>query len=240
MWLAALGLLRLTGTYRPERIAGPASMRHEIREGLAWLVTHPLQRTLTLMVAAGSLAAGIVYSVFVLYAVAPGPMGLSDVGYGLLLTATGAGSLVGAAFAERIERRVGTARALLLSQLGFAIGFLVPALTPQPILVGLAFAASGFALMVWNVVNVSLRQRFIPSSLYGRVHAGHRLLSRGGALLGSVLGGVLATILGLPAAFAIAAAIVVASCLGGIIVNDRTIAAALADAGATAADGRGT
>ncbi len=238
--LAALGLLRLTGRYRPERTTGPASMGHEIREGLAWLVTHPLQRTLTLMVAAGSLAAGIVYSVFVLYAVAPGPMGLSDVGYGLLLTATGAGSLAGAAFAERIERRVGTARALLLSQLGFAVGFLVPALTPQPILVGLAFAASGFALMIWTVVNVSLRQRFIPASLYGRVHAGHRLLSRGGALLGSVLGGVLATLLGLPAAFAIAAAVVVASCLGGIIVNDRTIAAALVDAEGSAADGPGT
>jgi MFS family permease len=221
--LAALGLLRLTGSYRPERAVAPASMRHDIREGLAWLVTHPLQRTLTLMVAGGSLAAGIAYSVFVLYAVAPGPMGLSDVGYGLLLTVTGAGSLLGAAYAERIERRLGTARTLLLSQLGFAVGFLVPALTAEPILVALGFAASGFAVMVWNVVNVSLRQRFIPSNLYGRVHAGHRLLSRGGALLGSVLGGVLATLLGLPAVFAVAAAVVVASCLGGIIVNDRTI-----------------
>lgn len=225
--LAAVGLLRMRGSYRPERVATPRPIRHEVAEGLAWLVHHPLQRTLTLMVAAGSMAAGIAYSVFVLYAVAPGPMGLSDVGYGLLLTAIGAGSLVGAAFAERIERRVGTARSLVLAQLGFAFGFLVPALTPEPVPVAIGFAVSGFATMVWNVVNVSLRQRFIPRELYGRVHAGHRLLSRGGALLGSVIGGVLAALFGLTIVFVVAAVLVVVSCLGGLVVNERTVAAAL-------------
>ena len=227
--LAVIGLLRMRGTYRAERIVAPASVRREIAEGLRWLVGHPLQRTLTLMVTCGSLAAGITYSVFVLYAVAPGPMGLGDFGYGLLLTGLGAGSVIGAVFAERIERWLGTPRSLVLAHAGFGVGFLVPALTPEPVVVALGFVVAGFSSMVWNVVNVSLRQRFIPHDLYGRVHAGHRLLSRGGALVGSVLGGVLATLFGLPVVFAIAAAVVFVSCLGGLVVNERNVAAALAE-----------
>jgi MFS family permease len=226
--LAVIGLWRMTGSYRAERVVAPSSVRREIVEGLAWLVHHPLQRTLTLMVTAGSLAAGIAYSVFVLYAVAPGPMGLSDVGYGVLLTAIGAGSLVGAVFAERIERRLGTSTSLILAHVGFAAGFFVPAITAEPVLVGIGFAVNGFSSMVWNVVNVSLRQRFIPSALYGRVHAGHRLLARSGALIGSVLGGVLATLFGLPVVFAVATVVVIVSCLGGLVVNERNIATALA------------
>jgi MFS family permease len=228
--LAIIGLLRMTGSYRAERVVAPSSMRREMVEGLRWLVHHPLQRTLSLMVAAGSLAAGIAFSVFVLYAVSPGPMGLSEVGYGVILTAMGAGSLVGAVFAERIERRLGTPRSLLLAQVGFAAGFLVPALTPEPVLVAFGFVMSGFATMVWNVVNVSLRQRFIPHALYGRVHAGHRLLSRSSSLVGSVLGGVLATLFGLPAIFVVATVVVLLSCLGGLVVNERNVATALAEA----------
>ena len=79
------------------------------------------------MVAMGGFAASALFSVFVLYAVAPGPMGLTEVQYGLLLTATGAGSLVGAALVERIERRLGIARTLVVSQVAFGLTFFVPA-----------------------------------------------------------------------------------------------------------------
>jgi hypothetical protein len=127
-----------------------------------------------------------------------------------------------------VERRLGIARTLLVSQLAFAVAFLVPGLTANVPAITVAFVLSGVATMTWNVTNVSLRQRFIPGSLYGRVHAGHRLLNRGAALAGGIVGGLIGGLVGLPAVFVVAAAVVLASMLGGLIVNDRNVAAALA------------
>lgn len=225
--VALIGLTSLRGSFRVDRSGSTQTMRQDIVEGLVWLVRHPLQRALSTMVAMGAFAASAVFAVFVLYAVAPGPMGLTEVQFGLLLTASGAGSLVGAVLVERVERRLGIAWTLLVSQLTFAGTFLVIALTADVVAVAAAFVLSGVASMTWNVTNVSLRQRFIPAELYGRVHAGHRLLNRGAALAGGVVGGILASTAGLRAVFAVAAIVVFASCLGARWVNDRTVAAAL-------------
>jgi predicted MFS family arabinose efflux permease len=205
-------------------------MRHDIVEGLTWLVHHPLQRTITVMVGMGAFAGAAVFSIFVLYAVSPGPMGLTDFQFGLLLTASGAGGLVGSALVERTERRLGTARTLLVSQILFGASYVVIALTADVALVAASFVLSGYATMTWNVTNVSLRQRFIPAGLYGRVHAGHRLVNRGSALAGAVAGGIIGGAVGLTAVFWLAAVVVFASCLGAIVVNDRNVAAALAAA----------
>lgn len=231
--LAAVGLVLLAGTFRVTRTGPPTSVRQEIAAGLDFLVRHRLQRTLTAMVAMGSFASTAVFAVFVLYAVAPGPMALSEVQYGLLLTAMGAGSLVGSTLTERTERRLGTARALVVSQILFAVAFVVPALTAEPLVVGLSFFVAGMSIMVWNVVNVSLRQRFIPGGLYGRVHAGHRLVTRAAGLAGGFAGGVLASTVGLTGVFWMAAAVVLLSALGGLVVNDRAVAEAIAAASAT-------
>ena len=228
--LAAIGILLLAGTFRIHRPGPSTSMRQEIAAGLDYLVRHRLQRTITAMVAMGSFASTAVFAVFVLYAVAPGPMALSEVQYGLLLTAMGAGSLVGSTVTERVERRLGTARALVVSQVLFAAAFAVPAVTAEPLLVGLGFFVAGVSIMVWNVVNVSLRQRFIPPGLYGRVHAGHRLVSRAAGLAGGFAGGVIASTVGLTGVFWMAAAVVLLSALGGLVVNDRAVASAIAAA----------
>jgi MFS family permease len=233
--VALLGLTLLRGSFRVDRTGVERTMRADIAEGLRWLVSHPLQRTLSLMVAAGAFGASAVFAVFVLYAVAPGPMGLSELQFGLLLTAMGAGSLVGSVLVERIERRLGIARTLLASQVLFGLVFLVPALTAEVAFVTVAFVLSGIATMTWNVTNVSLRQRFIPIELYGRVHAGHRLLNRAASLAGGIVGGLIGGAFGLPVVFAMAALVVLASGIGALVVNDRNVAAALADARAAEA-----
>ena len=234
--IALAGLTLLRGGFVVPRAGPRRSMAVEIGEGLRWLVAHPLQRTISVMVAMGAFAASAVFAVFVLYAVAPGPMGLTEVQYGLLLTAMGAGSLVGAATVEPLERRLGTARTLIVSHVAFGLVFLVLALTSNPVAVAAAMGVFGLTTMTWNVTNVSLRQRFIPAALYGRVHAGHRLLNRGGALAGGIAGGVLGSAVSLPAVFTMAASVVLVSTLGAVVVNERNVHAALA-AARTAATG---
>ena len=226
--LALAGLLLLRGEFRVPRSGPAASLTGDIVEGVRWLAGHPLQRTISLMVAVGAFAASSVFAVFVLYAVEPGPVGLSEVGYGLLLTAMGAGSLVGAVVVEPIERRLGTATTLVASHIAFGLLFVIPAVTDAVVPVALAFGLFGLTTMVWNVTNVSLRQRFIPPGLYGRVHAGHRLVSRGGALLGGLAGGVVGSAAGLTTVFWLAAVVVLLSAAGALVVNDRNVAAALA------------
>jgi hypothetical protein len=68
--------------------------------------------------------------------------------------------------------------------------------------------------MVWGVIVTSLRQRVVPGELLGRVTSGYALLDLGGAALGSLLGGTVASVLGLTAPYWIAFAVMAAVAVG--------------------------
>src|SRR5262249_1398837 len=92
---ALLCLVTLAGTFRPLRTSAPASIRTEVGEGLRYLFHHRLLRTMAFVVGPMNLASTAVFSVIVLYAVSPGPLGLNSVGFGLLLTSVAVGTLIG-------------------------------------------------------------------------------------------------------------------------------------------------
>jgi MFS family permease len=134
-----------------------------------------------------------------------------------------------------LERTIGPRRTLLVAFTCFGLTTGIPGLTAQPLLIGALMTIGGVAAMSWNVLTVSLRQRVAPDHLLGRVNAGYRLLAWGSMPLGAFLGGVLADVFGLRAAFLIAAA----TCLAAIplllsVVTDGALAAAEAEAEATA------
>lgn len=232
--LAALGLLLIVGSFRAER-EGPTRRLHvEIGEGIGYLLQHRLLLTLSAMVALGRLGGAGFFALLALYAVAPGPMGLSEPGYGLLLVTFGVGSLVGSFITGRVVKRLGRPQVLILATIVFATGMLVPALTAEPIVVGAGFFVAGIAIMAWNVTNVSLRQSILPSRLMGRVHATHRFIANAAGLLGAVAAGVIGEALGVRVVFAIGAAIVVLGVLGRLVVTEdhiRAAEAAVADNG---------
>jgi MFS family permease len=153
-------------------------------------------------------------------------MGLDEVGFGVLSTAVALGSLAGSLLVERVERRLGRGRLLLVAVVVSAVTMAVPGVSPNPWIVGAAFAASGVAIMMWNVVTVSLRQRIVPDHLLGRVNASYRLLAWGSQPLGALLGGIVGELLGLRAVFLLAGAGTLVLVLGSRIVTDRAIAAA--------------
>lgn len=232
--LAALGLLLIVGSFRAER-EGPTRRLHvEIGEGIGYLLQHRLLLTLSAMVALWRLGGAGFFALLALYAVAPGPMGLSEPGYGLLLVTFGVGSLVGSFITGRVVKRLGRPQVLILATIVFATGMLVPALTAEPIVVGAGFFVAGIAIMAWNVTNVSLRQSILPSRLMGRVHATHRFIANAAGLLGAVAAGVIGEALGVRVVFAIGAAIVVLGVLGRLVVTEdhiRAAEAAVADNG---------
>lgn len=239
---AALALATLSGAFRPVRDeTRKTSIVADIREGLSYLFHHRLLRTLAIMVGIGNLASTAAFAVFVLYAVQPTGMGLDELGYGLLLTTLAFGSLAGSLVVERIERRLGRSRLLLVSTVLLTITIAVPAVTTNAWIVGASFAISGFGIVLWNVVTVSLRQRIVPDALLGRLNASYRLLAWGSQPVGALLGGLIGEALGLPAVFLIAGvgSLVVALPMA-LTITDARIAEAELEGAAQAAAIAGT
>jgi MFS family permease len=208
--LAAIGLVLIAGSFKPQRQGPSRSIVGEIREGFDFLWQNPVLRPMALMVAASNLANSAVVAVFVLFAVAPGPMGLDEIGYGLLITAMAAGGIIGSVIEERVERGIGRSNVLFLTVVVAGLMTLVPVLTSQPLVVALAMMVMGMTFMMWNIITVSLRQRITPDHLLGRLNATYRLFAWGVMPIGALLGGLIAEVLGLRAVFLMAALVSVA------------------------------
>lgn len=114
-------------------------------------------------------------------------MGLSTEAFGVLLAALAVGSLVGAASAAALQRRLGRANTLMVMIVTMAAGLVGPAMTTRPAAVAAWFVVTGFSLVVYSVI-VSLRQGIVPDRLLGRVNAGYRLVAWGTIPIGSARG----------------------------------------------------
>ncbi|HZA84229.1 MAG TPA: MFS transporter, partial [Actinomycetes bacterium] len=213
--------------------AGSTRLRDEIAEGARFVWRHPLLRPLAIMLGLQNMAFSAAFSIFVLFAVAPGPMGLSKAGYGILTATLGVGSLLGSWLAPATERRLGRVRTLVLSVVLNAAALVAPVVTALPIPIGASWLAGGAAIVLWNVVTVSLRQRITPDRLLGRMNASYRLVGWGTMPIGAALGGALAEALGLRGAFLAAAVITLATLAGFRFVTEDAIARAEATEAAT-------
>jgi Na+/melibiose symporter-like transporter len=190
-----LGGIRRADTV-PDR-AARRPLRAEIAEGLGFVVRHPLLRRIVACTGTSNLFGTITTTLLVLFALRE--LGLSESTLGLVLSAGAVGGLLGAASAAPFARWVGEGRAIPL-----AVLVVVPfvALTPLAVLgapvVLLAVSQFGvsWSVVVYNVTQVSFRQRLCPPALLGRMNASVRFLVFGTMPLGALLGGVLATWLG--------------------------------------------
>jgi predicted MFS family arabinose efflux permease len=207
-----------------------ATLRSEIAEGLRWLAAHRVLRATAAMVAVVNLLAMGGSAVMVLFA--QELLGLDAVGFGLLLSGSAVGGVLGSLVAGRSVRVVGTARIIVGTMVLSALAFLVFGLSSEPWLAGAMFGLVGFLTVVFNVVMGSLRQALTPDRLLGRVISAFRLFSYGAVPLGSLLGGVLARSFGLRAPFLVAGTVIpVVALLCLPAINTRTIAEARSAAG---------
>ena len=219
--VAAAGLTLLQGSFRP-RPAERTSILGDIGEGLAYLLGDPFLRTLAIMVGVMNLAGSATFAVLVLYVVAPGPMGLSEIGYGLLLTSWAVGAIAGSLIEERVERWAGRAAVLLGCVIVSGIAA-VPAFTTDVVPVAVSFFVGSVLGTMWNVIAVSLRQRITPDHLLGRVDAGYRLFAWGTLPIGALLGGVVAEAFGLEAVFVLAALLTLSLVVLRPLISEQAI-----------------
>jgi MFS family permease len=180
------------------------SLRTDIAEGIRWLWNHRLLRSLAVTMAFGNVVFCAAFAIFVLYVFER--LGLGQVGYGFLLTAFAAGGLAGSVAAPRLLSTVNTT-ALLRAGLFVEVALHATlASTRTPWVAAAMIVVFSVHAAVWGTVVTTLRQRSVPSAVYGRVGSVYALLDLGGAALGSLLGGAVAQAYGITATFWTAAA----------------------------------
>lgn len=227
LWLAAVGgLLLVPGVFRMER-ERKTTLRFDIGEGLRFLWHQKILRTLAVMTGVFNFASSAAFAVLVLFAVGPASeMKLSEVGFGLLLTASALGAFIGSFISEWAEATLGRSKSLMLTVFGVALFVGAPAMTNNPYVLGPILFVGGMLIVLWNVITVSLRQRITPNRLLGRVNSAYRLLAWGTMPLGAAAGGLLAQWVGLQVMFGIMGVLTLALLTMMPVLTDKAIAAA--------------
>ncbi|MFQ1003106.1 MFS transporter [Modestobacter sp. SSW1-42] len=203
--LAAVLVVGIAGRHRPARPDGPrTTIRRDVAEGVGWLWRHRFLRGLTLVSASTSLVQSTTTGVLVLFAL--DDLGVSEAGYGLLLTASGVGAVLGGFAAAPLAGVIGRTATLVVGSVVSALATGALAATDHPVVAGVLFGASTAGVMFWNVLTMSLRQALVPEVLFGRVQGGYRTLVWGGIPLGALAGGLLADATSVPMVFAVSGA----------------------------------
>ena len=177
-------------------------LRTEIGEGLHFVLRQPLLRRIVACTGMANLAGSTSGALAAIYALRI--LDLTPAAFGLVGSAGAVGGLTGAVVAERLARRVGEGRIIALTALAW-----VPTIALTPLALPLAEAGvpaavtlvvggglTSFLVVVYNVAQVSFRQRVCPPALLGRMNASVRFLVWGGMPLGGLIGGFLGTHLG--------------------------------------------
>jgi MFS family permease len=194
----SVALIRRTEPAPDPRPAGQAGgMIAEIREGLGVITGSPYLRAIAACTATANLSTNIAFAAIIIFATRD--LQLDAARIGVIFAIGNIGGLAGALIASRVPRYVGTGPAIVGSAaFGTALLWLNAAATPEtafPILV-LTGLISQVSNQVYNINQVSLRQAITPDRLQGRMNASMRFIVWGTIPIGSLIGGVLATVIG--------------------------------------------
>ncbi|MFC5666510.1 MFS transporter [Kitasatospora misakiensis] len=226
--LGTLILAFLVGRFQPtaETTAPSGSVNQSIAEGVRGLWHQPLLRLMALALTVLCACWGAWLALIPL--VATQLMDLEPGQYGILLSALGAGGLVGALTVTTINRLLGRRWSMFADLVGTAAMVAAPVFTTSLWIVGTGAFLGGMGGVLWTVNSRTISQRLIHPGMLGRYNAAARLFSWGAMPLGAALVGVLAQWLGMRTAFALFAV----AALATIVPFLKTAThAALAEAG---------
>jgi MFS family permease len=199
--LSAFFVRRIGHAETPPPRESRRSLRTEIAEGLSFVVRHPLLVRITACTSISNFASSAIQALFVLYALET--LGLDTSTIGLVFSLAAVGGLVGAVVTSRVVAVVGEGRTIPVSILiGGLAGFTTPLAAMLPSRLGATTVLAAGWLVVWltvvvyNVTQVSFRQRLCPPALLGRMNASVRFIVWGSMPLGGLAGGFLGHAIG--------------------------------------------
>jgi MFS family permease len=176
-------------------------LRIEIAEGLGFVVRHRLLRRIVACTSLGNLFGSMTAALFVLFVLRD--LGLSTGFVGVVFSASAVGGLAGALVSEPVARLLGPGRTIPVSAMLMAPAV---ALTPLSALASgpwtVALLIGGGAMyfgvvVIYNITQVSYRQRVCPPNLLGRMNASVRFIVWGTQPIGALVGGFLGAVFGI-------------------------------------------
>ncbi|WP_328629480.1 MFS transporter [Streptomyces sp. NBC_00353] len=188
--------------------AAPPLLRRA-REGLVFVVRHPVLR------ASLGCAATVNFFTFVagsglIVLFASRNLGLTAGVIGMAFGIGATGSLLGAVIAPKVSRRLGVGRSIVVGAVLFPAPIAIAAAAGGPLwaragALALAEFLSGVGVMLFDVNLNSLQADVIPDGMRSRVAGAYSTINYGIRPVGAVLGGLLATLIGLRATLLLAA-----------------------------------
>lgn len=172
-------------------------MRSQIADGLRFIFGHEYLGNIAATTATANLFGNIGFAIFPVFVYRE--LQMSPAAVGTMGGLGGAGVLIGALIASRVQARLGVGRAIVLTSALFGpVNLLIPLATPDVALLFLS-ASIFFASVnnvIYNVSQVSLRQAITPEHFLGRMNATMRFLVWGTIPIGSLIGAGLSEVVG--------------------------------------------
>jgi MFS family permease len=173
------------------------SMRAELMEGFRFLLAESRIRAIAASTMLFNFFSNVTFSIFLVYAVRVLDLGAGTIG--LLFALGNVGGVAAAVFGSRISARLGVGPTMILgasTSLAMILVPLAPVSQPIPFLLA-SLLVTSFGVVVYNVTGISFQQEITPDRMLGRLNASRRFLVWGVIPLGNLVGGILASTIGL-------------------------------------------
>jgi MFS family permease len=180
----------------PAAASGRTGFWHEMWEGIQVVIHNPTLWKIAGCTATANLGSNMAFAVELIFMYRYLHLAPSLVG---LVFAFGAvGGLLGAVATTAVVKRLGVGRSLFVSILGGGLLMATPlaAQTNAPVFLGALFFFEFLIGAPYNITQVSLRQAITPDRVQGRMNATMRTIVWGTIPIGSVVGGILGTTIG--------------------------------------------
>jgi MFS family permease len=194
-----LSLWRIRDSEQPADREQRQPLHREIAEGVRFVIGQPLIRSVAGTTATSNFFSTLGFTLFPLYVLRT--LGIGSFGLGVTLSAGAIGGLLGAVATPRLSKWIGEGRIIVVAAFVSGLTFVIvplAALLHGPsavVLLSVGEFVNSFCILVYNITQVTLRQRLCPPRLLGRMNASIRCLVWGvmpiAALVSGLLGGLI-------------------------------------------------
>ena len=174
-----------------------AGLRHEVAEGLRYVLGNRYLRHIAGSTGTSNLFTGIAFATLIVYLARD--LELSAATIGIVFGIGNAGAIAGALTANRVAGWLGVGPTIVWSMFISGPAVLLVAVAPKDAAVPFLIASGllmGYSSVVYNVNQVSFRQAITPERMQGRMNATMRFIVWGTIPIGQLVGGVIATAAG--------------------------------------------
>jgi MFS family permease len=184
----SLSLIRTSFNVAGEVAKEATSILTDVREGLRYVIGHPVLRNISLMMALINFVGATTYTQLVLFA--GERLNVGPAGVGVLFAAGSAGVVVTGLLAGRLRKRFSfTALAMTSLMLMGALEIVFAGMTSFAPALVLWAGASGLGIL-FNINTQSLRQAIVPNHMLARIMSIASVLAWSAIPAGALIGGL--------------------------------------------------